>query len=193
MSSLPHYPATHRNRKPIWETIQPYLSTCSRILEIASGSGEHIEYMAARSPQIQWQPSDQNPNLMWAIDERNSHLPNVLRAKHIDVCSNEWHSLSYDVLFCANMIHISAWASTLALFAHANPAQYLILYGPFKENGQHNSQGNINFDAALRSQHPDWGIRDITTLCALGEKHGISLLQQHPMPANNRTLIWKKQ
>jgi hypothetical protein len=193
MSTLPHSPATHRNRVPIWDTISLYLSNVTSILEIASGTGEHIEYMASRSPQIQWQPSDGNTEMLWAIDTRLEDHSNVLPAQNIDVCRSEWHDLCYDVLLCSNMIHISPWESTLALFGHANPTKYLILYGPFMENGKHNSEGNARFDASLRAQDPSWGIRDLTDLRTLGKKYGFTLHKKYTMPANNQTLIWVRE
>ena len=192
MSTLPHAPATHRNRIPIWNTISPYLSNAKTVLEIASGTGEHIEYMASKNPDIRWQPSDGAANMIRAIDARLDQHPNVSPAKHIDVCTDDWTQLSYDVLFCANMIHISPWESSLALFSKSRPAQYLILYGPFMNRGIHNSQGNARFDASLRSRDPRWGIRDIQDLIPLAEQNGLTLYKQHPMPANNFTLIWKR-
>ena len=192
MSYLPHSPATLRNRQPIWEILLPYLENTKIILEIASGTGEHIEYMAPRSPHITWQPSDGNSEMIWAINKRLETQKNVTKAKHIDVCTSTWNDISYDVLFCANMIHISPWETTLALFKNANPKQYLILYGPFKENGIHNSQGNVHFDASLRMQNSTWGIRDLNDLRSVAAKHGYQLLHQYPMPANNFTLIWTK-
>ncbi len=190
MSTLPHAPATHRNRVPIWETISPYLSDVNSILEIASGTGEHIEYMASRSTHIQWQPSDGNPEMLWAIDARLQDHINVLPAKHIDVQRSDWHDLSYDLLLCSNMIHISPWESCLSLFAHANPTKYFVLYGPFMENGVHNSEGNARFDASLRTRDPSWGIRDLTVLRSLGKKYGFTLHKRYAMPANNQILIW---
>ena len=192
MSTLPHAPATRRNREPIWNTIEPYLSGTQTILEIASGTGEHVEYMAFKSPDIQWQPSDGNSEMIWAMDARLDQHPNVLPAKHIDVCTSNWSHLSYDVLFCANMVHISPWESSIALFSKSRPAQYLILYGPFMNHGTHNSQGNIHFDASLRSRDPRWGIRDLQDLIPLASQNGFALHKQHPMPANNYTLIWKR-
>ena len=191
MSTLPHAPATHRNREPIWNIISPYLSNAQSILEIASGTGEHAEYMAPKIPQIQWQPSDGNSEMMWAIDDRLHQHKNILPAKHINVCTSEWSQLSYDILFCANMIHISPWESSLSLFSQANPTQYMILYGPFMNHGVHNSQGNAHFDASLKARNPQWGIRDLQDLIPLGEKHGFSLSKQYPMPANNFILIWE--
>jgi hypothetical protein len=192
MSTLPHAPATHRNREPIWNTISPYLSSAKKVLEIASGTGEHIEFMAQKNRKIQWQPSDGNPNMIWAIDARLDQHPNVSPAKHIDVCSGDWGNLSYDVLFCANMIHISPWESSIGLFSDANPEQYLILYGPFMDHGVHNSQGNAQFDMSLKSRDPRWGIRDLQDIIPLAAKNGFVLHKQHPMPANNFTLIWKR-
>ena len=192
MSTLPHAPATHRNREPIWNTISPYLSSTNTVLEIASGTGEHIEFMAQKNRSIQWHPSDGNPNMIWAIDARLDQHSNVSPAKHIDVCGGDWGHLSYDVLFCANMIHISPWESSIALFSHANPTQHLILYGPFMNHGKHNSQGNAQFDVSLKSRDPRWGIRDLQDLIPLASKNGFVLHKQYPMPANNFTLIWKR-
>ena len=192
MSTLPHAPATHRNREPIWNTISPYLSNAKKVLEIASGTGEHIEFMAQKNRSIQWHPSDGNPNMIWAIDARLDQHSNVSPAKHIDVCGGDWGHLSYDVLFCANMIHISPWESSIALFSHANPTQHLILYGPFMNHGKHNSQGNAQFDVSLKSRDPRWGIRDLQDLIPLASKNGFVLHKQYPMPANNFTLIWKR-
>ena len=99
---------------------------------------------------------------------------------------------NYDVLFCANMIHISPWESSIALFSHANPTQHLILYGPFMNHGKHNSQGNAHFDVSLKARDPRWGIRDIQDLVPLANQNGFVLHKKHPMPANNFTLIWKR-
>ena len=130
--------------------------------------------------------------MIWAIDARLDQHPNVLPAKHIDVCGGDWGHLSYDVLFCANMIHISPWESSIALFSHANPAQYIILYGPFMNHGKHNSQGNAQFDVSLKSRDPRWGIRRSTRPHSAWQPKGFVLHTQYPMPANNFTLIWKR-
>ncbi len=192
MSTLPHAPATLRNREPIWNVISPYLSNAKTVLEIASGTGEHIDFMAPKNTSLQWLPSDGNPDVIWAIDMRLDRHPNVSAARHIDVCTSEWNDVSYDVLFCANMIHISPWESSIALFTHAAPTQYIILYGPFMNQGKHNSQGNAHFDVSLRSRDPRWGIRDLQDLIPLAAKSGFVLHKQCPMPANNFTLIWKR-
>ena len=190
MSSLPHSPSSHRNRSPIWNTIRPFLSSGDHILEIASGTGEHIEFMAPQDPNISWQPSDGAKEMLWVINERNQHQHNVSPAQHIDV-RDAWPSQRYDHILCINMIHISPWESSVALFSKAKPQKYLILYGPFMENGTHNSQGNRQFDVSLKMRDPRWGIRDIQDLIALGTKHHFSLVERFAMPANNQTLIWK--
>ena len=193
MSSLPHSPSSHRNRTPIWSTIRPFLSAGDHILEIASGTGEHIEFMAPQDPQISWQPSDGNRDLLWVINERTRAMSNVSPAQHIDVREDMWETQRYDHILCINMIHISPWESSLALFSKANPRKYLILYGPFMDHGKHNSQGNMQFDASLKMRDPRWGIRDIQDLISLGQKHHFSLVERFAMPANNQTLVWKRQ
>ena len=192
MSSLPHAPASLRNRQAIWEVIVPFIASGDHLLEIASGTGEHIEYMAQQRSDVTWQPSDAQQNILWAIDERLQSFDHVYPALNIDVRTAEWHTLQYDSLLCINMIHIAPWQACVSLFSHAHPRKYLILYGPFKEHGVHNSQGNIQFDATLKAQHPDWGIRDIDDLKTLADTHGFTLSARCAMPANNQTLIWSR-
>ena len=192
MSSLPHAPAALRNRQAIWDVIAPFISSGDHLLEIASGTGQHIEYMAKRRSDITWQPSDAREDILWAIDVRLSSFDHVAQAKHIDVCRAKWQALQYDSLLCINMIHIAPWEACTSLFSRAQPKKYLFLYGPFSEHGIHNSQGNIQFDASLRAQQSSWGIRDIDDLKALAHTHGFVLDARFAMPANNQTLVWKK-
>ena len=162
-------------------------------MEIASGTGEHIEFMAPQNPTLLWHPSDGNEHMLWAINKRTQHMSNVSPAQHIDVRDDTWTGQRYDHLLCINMIHISPWESSLALFSKAKPRKYLILYGPFMEHGAHNSQGNLQFDASLKMRDPRWGIRDIQDLMVLGQKHHFSLIERFAMPANNQTLIWERK
>ena len=192
MASLPNAPAALRNRQAIWNVISPFLSSQDHVLEIASGTGQHLEYMAPLRTDITWQPSDAQKDILWAIDKRLTAFSNVSPALYLDICTHDVQTLAYTSLLCINMIHIAPWEACVSLFSKANPQKYIFLYGPFSEHGVHNSQGNIQFDASLRARDNRWGIRDIDNLKVLAKDHGFRLKNRFHMPANNQTLIWEK-
>jgi len=60
-------------------------------------------------------------------------------------------------------------------------------------HGDHTAPSNASFDESLRARDPRWGVRDIDELGALGERTGFSLDERVAMPANNMTLVWRRQ
>jgi len=193
MLNLPHAPATLRNREPIFTVLQDLLQTKQSLLEIASGTGEHAAWMGAKSPHIQWQPSDLREEMLPVIDRYNQPNTNVLPAILIDV-EKEWAVQQYDVICCINMIHIAPWRCGQALLKnarrHLNSNGYLYLYGPYKKQGQHTAISNAQFDRNLRLQNPNWGVRDMDDVISEAESHGLSFQQSISMPANNFSLIF---
>ncbi len=95
-------------------------------------------------------------------------------------------------IVCINVLHIAPWAVAEGLFAgarrHLAPDGILYLYGPYKRNGAHNSEGNVAFDASLRAQNSAWGIRDTAEITALAARTGLDLIEAIEMPANNLSL-----
>ncbi|MEY4270434.1 MAG: hypothetical protein RLZZ58_1650, partial [Pseudomonadota bacterium] len=159
-------PATLRNRDAIAEALADVLPPAGRVLEIASGSGEHIVHFAARFPALHWQPSDPDPAALasiaaWAAE---SGCANVAPPLHIDAAASDWPVASADTLLCINMIHIAPWEACEGLMAGAgrllHPGAPLILYGPFVEGDVPTAPSNEAFDASLRSRAPGWGLRD---------------------------------
>jgi hypothetical protein len=68
----------------------------------------------------------------------------------------------------------------------------LAVYGPFNYGGQFTSDSNRGFDAWLKARSPVSGIRDFEAVDALARSIGLSLVEDCAMPANNRTLVWRR-
>src|SRR6185369_12716030 len=113
--------AAERNKQPIAEQLQQLLAPRSRVLEIASGTGQHVLHFAAQLPSITWQPTDRDAADLAQIDARcaASGLGNVLPALPLDVLQRWRVPQDFDAIVCINMIHISPWETTPALFAGA--------------------------------------------------------------------------
>ncbi len=192
-----HAPATQRNRDPILAVLRGVLPPAATVLEIASGTGEHVAYFAAAMPDRAFQPSDPDPRLRASIDAwvAAGRLANVNPAIALDTVAPAWPVSRADAVLCINMIHIAPWRAAIGLFAGAarllRPGGVLFLYGPFRRDGAHTSPGNAAFDATLRAQDPDWGIRDLQAVTALAATHGFAPPRIIPMPANNLSLIFE--
>ena len=199
-------PASRRNREPILAVLASVLPASEgprRVLEIASGTGEHAAFFAGELPHLTWQPSDGDPAALASIaawrevSGPSGPLPNLAAPVTLDVMA-PWASDigDIDAVFCANMIHIAPWAACLALFRGAAGALCaggrLILYGPFSEGGRHTAPSNEAFDASLRARNPSWGVRDLDDVRAVAEAVGFLLEARHEMPANNLTLAFRR-
>lgn len=199
------YPAAERNKEPILQVlkrlIQPGLD--QNFLEIASGSGQHVAYFAPHFPQVTFHPTEYDGELLGSISAHSSALENVQPPLQVDVTTDfsTWSNglfkpSSIDFIYAANMIHISPFKCTLGLFKNAGallkPAGMLITYGPYAINGKITPESNQTFDAHLRIQNPEWGIRDIRDLKNIASDNNIKLIEIIDMPANNKTLAWEK-
>lgn len=198
-----HAPATARNREPIAAVLEDWLPARGRLLEIASGTGEHACYFAGRFPQILWQPSEPDPALRRSIDayRQSADRENLMAPLDLDVTAEGWPPEAVeprpDVIFCANMIHIAPWAAAEGLIAGAGrylaDGGGLLLYGPFKRDGAHTAPSNAAFDQGLRAQDPAWGVRDLEVVSALAEAAGLAPPLIREMPANNLALWFAKR
>ncbi|XP_052262487.1 UPF0585 protein CG18661-like [Dreissena polymorpha] len=201
-------PAADRNKQPILEALIGCLGAPDvfhgYVLEIASGTGQHVTHFAQTFQKAIFQPTDFDPANLTSIAAYISHhqLHNVLPPQHVDITSSvtswpgEHHPEGCDVIYNANMVHISPWQTAIGLFEAASyllkKDGLLITYGPYAEYGVLQPESNIQFDLSLKSRDPSWGVRDIRDLSALAEKNGIALVKKIDMPSNNKTLIWKK-
>jgi len=146
-------------------------------------------------PAISWQPTDADPGALASIAAHRAAAgaANLLAPLRLDVMAEEWPIARADALVCINMIHISPWAASEGLLAGAErllPAGGVVyLYGPYRIDGRHTAPSNQDFDAWLRAQNAAWGVRDLADVTALAARHGFSLAETVPMPANNLSVI----
>ena len=197
-NALPDAPATERNRDPILAVLRQHFANRSHTLEIGSGTGQHAVHFAAALPHLTWQTSDlpeNHPGIRAWIEA--SGLGNVLPPFALDMANPQgWPAARYDAVFTANTLHIAGWPEVQSFFQHlprllADEAT-LVVYGPFNIGGQYTAPSNKDFDAWLKAEDPRRGIRDMAAVQALAEKAGLNFVEDIPMPANNRCLVWAK-
>ncbi|TFH86788.1 DUF938 domain-containing protein [Billgrantia azerbaijanica] len=191
-------PAAARNRQPILDVLRQVLPERARILEVASGSGEHAVHCAAAMPGWEWQPSDPAPQARASIAAWRAHtgLANLCEPLALDV-TGVWPAVDVDAVVAINLLHVSPWEVTEALVAAAaerlRPGGLLYLYGPFKRGGRHTAPSNAAFDVDLRARDPRWGVRDLEAVTAQAERHGLALERVVTMPANNVSVVFSRQ
>lgn len=192
-----HAPATERNRDVIAETLAGLLPQAGLVLEIASGTGEHAVHFAKLFPALNWQPSDPDPIAIASINawRTESDVPNVHPAMLLDA-SADWPISQADAVLCINMTHISPWAATAGLLRNAGrilqPSSPLFIYGPFRQRDVPLAESNAAFDASLRQQNPEWGLRYVEDIFIVAQEAGLHLDQVINMPANNLSLIFRR-
>jgi SAM-dependent methyltransferase len=193
-------PATFRNREPILAVLKRHLPLHGHVLEIASGTGEHVVHFAnASGPGLTFQPSDPDPAERASIDAwvAVSGCRNVLPAIALDAASNVWPVIAADVVLCINMVHIAPWQAAVGLMQGAGriltPGGLVFLYGPFRQGGRHTAPSNAAFDDSLRQQNPEWGVRDLEAVIELAEQNGFGPPEIVEMPANNLSVIFRRQ
>jgi cyclopropane fatty-acyl-phospholipid synthase-like methyltransferase len=190
---LPFSEACERNKGPILEVLRIALADRTQVLEIGSGTGQHAVHFAAHLAHLTWHPTEQLaylPDLASRVKlegARNLRQPTVL-----DVKQTIWPLRNVDAVFSANTLHIMGWREVEAMFrgvdAVLSPHGLVCVYGPFRYDGRYTSASNRDFDEMLKERDPLSGLRDLTQLCALAERHALRLRIDHDLPANNRLL-----
>jgi cyclopropane fatty-acyl-phospholipid synthase-like methyltransferase len=191
-------PAALRNRDPILGVLRTILPPTGKVLEIASGSGEHILHFAAHFPDLIWIPSDPSSESRASISAwlASDGRANILAPLDLDAANAVWPVDRASAVIAINMVHISPWAATKGLFKGAArilpKAAPLLLYGPFSRADQTMPPSNIDFDADLRSRNPEWGIRSLDDIMREAAMVGLRLEHTTEMPANNLCLIFER-
>ena len=192
-------PAAVRNRAPILEVLRRVLPPKARVLELASGSGEHAVYFAQAMSGWDWQPSDPDAaaraSIFAWIDD--AALTNLRAPIELDACDKSWPVVgSFDAVAAINMIHISPWDATLGLIRGASRVLaargVLFTYGPYKRDGLHTAPSNEAFDLSLKMRNPAWGVRDVAEVEAAARAQGLVLRELVEMPANNLSLVFAR-
>jgi Protein of unknown function (DUF938) len=193
-----HAPAAARNRQPILDVLRQHLPDAGLVLEVASGSGEHVMHFAAALPNLVFQPSDPDSAARASIDDwaRESGLANVRPAVALDAQQAAWPVEQASAVLCSNMIHIAPWQATTSLIAGAgrllSADGLLFLYGPYRRHGRHTAPSNDAFDRDLRRRNPAWGVRDLEDVAACANENGFGAPEIVGMPANNLSLIFRR-
>ncbi|NER51686.1 MAG: DUF938 domain-containing protein, partial [Symploca sp. SIO1A3] len=172
-------------------------------------------FFAPRMGDRKWLPSEPNPLLLASIEAWQTYQPvdNLYPPLELDVCDSVWpvetrvsptwlQSFDFETFPLAamvniNMIHIAPWLTCLGIMAGASrilpSGGILYMYGPFKQDGKHTAPSNAAFDATLRSQNPQWGVRDLNDVVEVAKARALSLLTTYQMPANNLSVVFQRQ
>lgn len=192
-----HAPATERNRDAIVAVLCDELPPSGLVLEVASGSGEHAIHFAAAFPDLDWQPSDPDPAALASIAawREEAGLANLHPPIRLDAAA-PWPVEGADAILCINMVHISPWAATLGLLRGAGTCLpsggLLYLYGPYLQEGVETAPSNLAFDASLKARDPRWGLRRVEDVIAVADAEGLRFDRLLEMPANNLSLLFRK-
>lgn len=196
-----HAPAAQRNREPLLAVLREHLPATGRVLEVASGTGEHGPYFAEHLPGLRWQPTDVAPARLTSIAawRAAAGVDNLEVPLRLDVTTHPWPVDAADAVVAINMIHASPWETCLGLFRGAaelfaglSPgAGVVILYGPYRLDGRFTTESNARFDEQLRGTDPRWGIRDLAEVSAVAAERGLTLAARVPMPANNFAVVFR--
>ncbi len=192
------FPATGRNGAPIFDVLSRVAPEVGLLLEIGSGSGQHVVRFAEGLPKLRFQPTDPDPSHVASIEAWRVHegVDNVLPALRLDATELPWPVERADAVYCANVIHISPWEVALALLEGASrvlpPEGLLFLYGPFMRDGAHTAPSNQRFDESLKARDPRWGVRDLVDVSDAARDVGLHRREVVEMPANNLSVIFRK-
>lgn len=191
-------PAATRNRSSILDVLRSILPSSGTVLEVASGTGEHVVHLARALPMLTWQPSDPSRDARRSIDAwiAAEGLANVRSPLDLDAADDNWPIDHATAVVCINMIHISPWTSTEGLMRGASrildAGAFLYLYGPFRQATRPIEPSNAAFDENLRGRDPHWGLRDLDEVAACAGSHCFMLDRVVEMPANNLSVIFRR-
>lgn len=195
--NLPFSQSCENNKDPILRVLRNHFEKPGKVLEIASGTGQHACYFATQMPWLDWQCSDLADNiasLNLRIDA--AQLERLPSAIALDVTQTSWPSEPVDYVFTANSLHIMPATAVSEFFSHLKKILLqggtLCIYGPFKYDGKFTSDSNANFDLWLKQRNSLSGIRDFEMIEVAANEIGLTLLEDNIMPANNQLLVWQK-
>jgi cyclopropane fatty-acyl-phospholipid synthase-like methyltransferase len=189
--------ACERNKQPIAKVLDEVLPREGRILEIGCGTGQHAVYFAETFAGLEWIPADR-PGRLESIKARRQQtdVPNLAEPVALDLFDEDWEVGGVDALVAINVLHIAPWEATARLFAHADELLdddgVIYIYGPFRDEDRELEPSNRKFDRMLKSRDPQMGLRLRQDVEEKAAEHGFRLIADEPMPANNRSLVWKR-
>lgn len=195
----PVSPSAERNKGPIADVLKRVLPNRGTVLEISSGTGQHVVHFAREMPYLTWQPSERDElSLQWIEQWMEAEaLPNILPPLRLDVTELPWQAGSAAAVVCLNMIHIAPWSAAEGLIRGAETVLgqggILFLYGPYLQSGVQTSPSNVAFDSELRSRNPEWGLRNVEDVTRCAVLHGFRQPGIRETPANNLSVIFQRR
>jgi len=195
--------AGRRNRDPILGVFKTLFPKDGWALELASGSGAHVNYFAPHFPEVTFQPSDYDEKVFETISKTRDAQgnKNVVDPIRVDLTNAEtWphaETRLYDVVFVINLFQVAPLSIAEGVSELASkvltPRGFLAIYGPFKVDGRYTTESNQNFDQEILSkQVPEWGLKDIRDIEKIASKYGLLLKKQIDLPANNFILLFSR-
>ena len=195
---LPFSEACERNKGPILEVLRKVFSKTETVLEIGSGTGQHAVHFSKHLPHLVWQPTELGERVAMLKSRIDLEGPgNLLSAKELDVERHDWRLKETDAVFIANVFHIAPIEVMHSCLKGTSKCLKRLgifcVYGPFRFQGEFTSPSNAQFDCSLKTNNPEWGIRDFEQLCQVAEEEGLAFQHNYSMPANNQLLVFKKR
>jgi cyclopropane fatty-acyl-phospholipid synthase-like methyltransferase len=194
---LNYSPSSDRNKEVITQQLTQVFAQSRKVLEVGSGSGQHVLHFAEQLPHIDWQPSDLDFYFTGLQENLTERPANVQAPLQLDLSQTPWHpGVDYDGIFSANSLHIMSWQEVIDFFERSAKQLasngILCVYGPFRYNNEFTSPSNGDFDIWLKNRDVLSGIRDFEAVNQLAHSNGLTLLEDLAMPANNQLLSWIK-
>ncbi|KAF9107100.1 hypothetical protein BGX27_008872 [Mortierella sp. AM989] len=210
-------PPTDRNKDAILDQLKPFFDKAEYVLEIGSGSGQHVYHFSKAYPNVVFQPTEYDVSLFKSINaytadlksnnkvrtpiELNTtkleHWYNVLSAGRQDRGQEDSEDGAYDLVIATNIFHITSWQVGSNLVHGAGhvlrSGGHFAVYGAFKKDGKFATESNEQFDQTLRGRNASWGVRDIEAIQKVAEEQSrMRLVKIENMPSNNYMLIFQK-
>jgi hypothetical protein len=198
LTAKQHAPHADRNKGPIVEILRRVLPDTGIALEVGSGTGQHIAHFARTFPSLEWQPSDYDQVAVASVDSyrREAGVRNLREPLLLEVRKKVWGHGLLDAVLAIHLIHVTSWSVCEGLFdgarRHLRPGGVLFLQGPFKQGGGFDCAKNAQLDGLLRAKNPDWGLRDLEAVAALGTARGLLVEQVIDMPDNELATVFRK-
>ncbi|HTO78825.1 MAG TPA: DUF938 domain-containing protein [Methylocystis sp.] len=193
--------AGNRNRDPILQMFKEIFPKNGKVLELASGAGNHINYFAPHFPSLTFQPSDYNAEVFESIRKKRADVGNKNVADPIKIdltAADTWPSANdglYDVVFVVNLFQVAPVSICEGIARVADRVLtkdgVVAIYGPFKVDGRYTTESNAAFDQEiLAPKIAEWGLKDVRDLEQAANRHRIGLKGIRDMPANNFLLLF---
>lgn len=128
------------------------------VLEVASGSGQHVYHFSSAYPEIVFQPTEFDVSLFSSIHAYTADLPannHVKTPLELDATNaNHWNIVSdaaaasagYDLVITTNVFHITPWTVASGVIRGSSQVLktggHFVLYGAFKRDGKFSTESN---------------------------------------------------